>query len=130
MIRERFLVVGVFPAHIARVSQTSDPADLFSTWRRRHGSFVPAVGFQADIDGLLMALAPRIARLPATVPIGLAAEWFHRVPLDREVRRLCYSSIRQLGPRIAGPLLSEWGEAVRSATRHSGDGMPFVTGTA
>lgn len=106
------VVVGVFPHSVARISSSTDPADLFATWRRRYPVFIPVSGFRSDVDALEALIG---FSLPALVPLSEAAELFHRFPVDRSVRRLIYSSIRQLGPLIAGPLLSEWSAAVRTA---------------
>lgn len=110
----RFVVIGLFPAQDARVSVTNNPSKLFSSWRSRHGPFVPLAIHRIFADEVQF-FSENVLRLPTTLPIAIAAGKLRRLSIDAEMRpafrRQMKLAHNQLGPQV-GVLLELW---VRSA---------------
>lgn len=115
-------VVGLQPTKVARIAVAGDVSDLFSSWRRRYGMFVPVVAYFADRDQVLDAMAliePRLAVvdrehrwLPAQMMFVDAAMRFGWMPISPENARPVFNQLARVSDDPKAKLLfRQWTQA-------------------
>jgi hypothetical protein len=109
----------VFPGSLARVGVYTDVSGQFRNWGNRFGEFVPVVAHRVNSD-----FASTGCRLPILTPLIRAAKLYGWAPVDNVALKAVLSQYRQLGPRNAGSLLSDWATAINESRASLGE--PFT----
>lgn len=109
----RFILVGVWPANIARVNSAEDPAMRIRQWRNNYGSFLPVVCHWVEVS---QHFINDVLQLPKQFTIAEAADVLGWAGVDYSVRSNVMHAIRELGEQGV-PLFSEWRKATRALPR-------------